>query len=96
MNTNIVSTTDLQRNIKSVLEQLDKSGEPLIVVRDSKPRAVMMQYGEYKRLSDLEKSLLKKQMMEILEEQAKRNAKFSDEEINRDIEEAIKYARRSS
>lgn len=96
MDTNIVSTTQLQRNIKAVLERLDKSNEPLIIVKDSKPKAVMLHYDEYKRLSEMEKNLLKSKMEEILDEMAKKNAKFSDEEINRDIKEAIKHVRRSS
>ena len=96
MDINIISTTELQRNIKSVLERLEKNNKPLIVVKDSRPKAVMIRFNEYKRLSELEKGMLKKKMEEILEEMAKRNAKFSDEEIDRDIGEAVKYARSRS
>ena len=96
MDTNIISTTDLQRNIKSVLEKLNNINEPLIVVGDSKPKAVMMQYGEYKRLSNIEKEILKLQMEKILDKMRIRNKNIPDKEIDRDIEEAIKYARRHS
>lgn len=94
MDTNIVSTTELQRNIKSVLAQLDKSSEPLIVVRDSKPKAVMLQYSEYKRLSGMEKEVLKLQMEQLWEKMRLKNKNISDKELDRDITEAIKYAKR--
>ena len=93
MNINIVSTTELQRNMKKVLEKLNSSSEPLVVVRDSTPAAVMLSYSEYKRLSGFEKEMLKEKMLKILDEMAKRNKKFSDKEINADIEEAIRFAR---
>jgi len=94
MYTNIVSSTDLQRNIKSVLEQLEKSSEPLIVVRDSKPKAVMILYSEYKRLSGMEKEILKLQMEQLWEKMRLKNKNVPDKELDRDIEEAIKYAAR--
>lgn len=90
----IVSTTDLQRNIKKVLEKLNSSTEPLVVVRDSEPKAVMLQYSEFKRLSEIEKQMIRKEMEEVLEIMRKRNAKVPMKEIDKVIEEAIRYARR--
>lgn len=58
MNTSIVSTTDLQRNIKNVLSRLKSSNEPMVVVRDSIPTAVLLPFSEYKTLTDLEKQIL--------------------------------------
>lgn len=94
MNTNIVSTTDLQRNIKKVLEKLNSSTEPLVIVRDSKPKAVIMSYGEYFRLSALEKEIIKLKMEEVWNEMRIKNKNVSDKEIDRTIEEAKKYAKR--
>ncbi|OGF98699.1 hypothetical protein A3D78_04510 [Candidatus Gottesmanbacteria bacterium RIFCSPHIGHO2_02_FULL_39_14] len=93
MDTNIVSTTELQRNIKSVLDKLNDNNEPLIVVRDSKPKAVMMPYSEYKRLSSLEKEVIRLQMEKVWEKMRIINKNVSDKELNKDIEEAIKYAK---
>lgn len=95
MNTNIVSTTELQRNIKQVLERLNASSEPLVVVRDSQPEAVMLQYSEFKRLSGIEKEVLKEKMEIILRKMANRNRNISDKELNADIEEAKRATRRS-
>ncbi len=94
MNTNIISSTDVQRNFTQVLAKLRRSSEPLVVVRDSVPAAVMMQYAEYRRLSALEKQLVTARFNKVWEDLAKHNANISDEELNADIERAKRYAKR--
>ena len=91
MNNNIISTTDLQRNIKEVMTRLNSSSNPLVVVRDSQPTAVLMSYPEYQRLSGLEKSQLRNQMENILREMTIQNSKVKDEELDADILKA-RYA----
>lgn len=95
MNTNIVSTTELQRNIKEVLARLHNSNEPIMVVRDSQPAAVMLPFAEFKRLSELEKEVLKEKMEKILSKMASHNRNVPDKELNEDIEEARRTTRRS-
>lgn len=95
MNSDIVSSTDLQRDIKAVLTRLNVTKQPLIVVRDSKPTAVLLPFSEYRRLSDLEKQLLKAQMEDIWVDMRKRNAGVSDKELNKVIEDAKKHVRGS-
>lgn len=94
LNTNIISSTDVQRNFTQVLAKLRNSNEPLVVVRDSVPEVVMMGYTEYQQFTELKKQLLKKKMEEIWEDMRKKNADVSDEELNADIERAKRYAKR--
>lgn len=94
LNTNIISSTDVQRNFTQVLAKLRSSNEPLVVVRDSVPEAVMMGYTEYRRLSGMEKQLVTARFEKLWEEMAKHNANISDEELNADIERAKRYAKR--
>ncbi|OGM58479.1 hypothetical protein A3A75_00735 [Candidatus Woesebacteria bacterium RIFCSPLOWO2_01_FULL_39_10] len=93
MNTQMVSVTDLQRNSKKVLAKVARN--PLVILRDSIPEAVLLSIEEYKRLTELEKETLKKELSLIMDGLAKKNAKFSDEKIDRDIEYAKKHAPRS-
>ncbi len=95
MNTNIISSTDVQRNFTQVLAKLRNSNEPLVVVRDSVPEAVMMGYAEYQEYTELKKQLLKAKMDKIWNEMAIHNANISDKELNADIERAKRYAKRS-
>ncbi|MDP1722250.1 MAG: type II toxin-antitoxin system prevent-host-death family antitoxin [Candidatus Gottesmanbacteria bacterium] len=94
MSTNIISSTDVQRKFTQVLAKLRSSDEPLVVVRDSVPEAVMMAYSEYQELTMLKKQLLKKKMEEIWDAMRIKNADVSDEELNADIERAKRYAKR--
>ena len=95
MNSDIVSSTDLQRDIKEVLSKLNTTKKPLVVVRDSKPTAVLLTFAEYRRLSDIERQLLKSQMEDIWADMRKRNANVSDKKLDKIIEEAKRYVRGS-
>lgn len=86
----MISVTDLQRNSKRVLAKVARN--PLIILRDSVPEAVLISIEEYKRLAELEKAILKKELSRIMDDLSRKNAEFSDEEIDRDIEYAKKHA----
>lgn len=91
MNTQMVSVTDVQRNFKSILDNL-VSKSPTLVIRDSAPEAVILSFEEYKRLAELEKEILKKTVLANMEYLHRKNAHFSDAKIDRDIEYAKKHA----
>ena len=91
MNTQMVSVTDVQRNFKNILDNL-VSKSPTLVIRDSIPEAVLMSFEEYKRLMNLERDIIKKKVLANMDRLAELNKHFSDEEIDRDIEYAKKYA----
>ena len=86
----MVSVTDLQRNSKKVLDSV--TSNPLIILRDSVPEAVIVSMEEYKRLANLEKELLKKEVFSILNDLAEKNKHTSLEELDKDIEYAKKHA----
>lgn len=94
MNLQFVRTTDIQRNFKKILEKLHATNDPVVVLRDSVPQAVMLSYSEYQRISEMEKQLITTRFEKVWKEMAKHNANVSDEELNRDIEEAKRYAKR--
>lgn len=94
MNTNIISSTQVQRNFTQVLAKLQSSNEPLVVVRDSQPAAVMMQYDAYKRILEVERQLAKARMELVWETLRKKNKNVSDGELNKLIAEAKRYAKR--
>ncbi len=95
MNTNIISSTDVQRNFTQVLQKLRSSNEPLVVVRDSQPAAVMMQYDAYKRILEVERQLAKARMELVWESMRKKNKNVSDVQLNKLITDAKRYAKRS-
>lgn len=94
MNPQFVRSTDIQRNFKRVLAKLHASNEPVVVLRDSVPEAVMLTYAEYQVLSEFRKQEVRARMEEVWEEMRKRNANISDKELNADIERAKRYTKR--
>lgn len=91
MNTQMVSVTDVQRNFKSILDNL-VSQNPTLILRDSAPEAVLLSFEEYKRLANLEKKLLKNEIFTIMQDLAVKNKEISFEELDKDIEYAKKHA----
>lgn len=90
----MVSVTDIQRNFKHILDNL-VSKSPTVVLRDSTAEAVIMTFEEYKRLLNLEKDILKMQVLNDMEYLHEMNKDFTDEEIDKDIEYAKKHASRN-
>ena len=89
----IIGVTELQRRFRAVFDDVTKNGIPYILMRGSKPEAVLIPYEEYlkyKKFSDEEANRKFDNMMKRMQEL---NAKFSDEEVERDVEAAIQEVR---
>ena len=80
---------------QKILSQLNSSKEPLVVVRDSQPEAVMLPFEEYQRLSAIENQLLREKMEAILIDLSRKNKNISDSELDKDIKIAKNALRRS-
>lgn len=63
---NIKTITDLRERAVELLEQVEESAEPVFVLHNSKPRAVIMSIEEFSKLKelieDLEDSILAKRL----------------------------------
>lgn len=77
MNTipSIATVADVQRGYRTLVNTIKKNGEPLIVVNNGKPDAVILdvkKYNEYmQRLGELEKERLLRLSREAIEEYKK-------------------------
>lgn len=92
MDLQTVTTTQVQRGFGKILDTLD---EPVLVMRDSMPEAVVMPYDDYRVLVNRKKRDDWLEIKKMLAGIHKRNAHIPDEEVNRDIEEALAYVRGS-
>lgn len=45
-----IGITDLRNNVRKVFDRLTKDQEPIVVIRGSKPEAVILPYKEYETL----------------------------------------------
>ncbi len=90
----MIGVTELQRRFRAVFDDVTKNGVPYILMRGSKPEAVLIPYEEYvkyKKFSDEDANQKFDAMVKRLSEL---NAKYSDEEVERDVEEAIQEVRK--
>lgn len=90
MNLQIISTTQIQRNLSSILNYLE---EPVVVVRDSKPEAVLMPYDDYTQLAKESRVELARRIKQSLAGIRSEFASTSEKNLNRLIEQAKIYAR---
>lgn len=91
MDLQTVTSTDVQRGFGKFLDNLT---EPVVVIRDSRPAAVIQPIDEYLHIEELKKQALKNELFEMMEDRSRKTKKYSDKEIDRDIAEALNAVRR--
>lgn len=92
MDLRAVTTRDIQRNFSKILDKLD---EPVVVVRDSRPEAVLLDYQEYVEMKKSQEKAKDEEIFAMLDKMHERNAHVSTEEVDKDVEEALKHVRSS-
>lgn len=90
MNLQTVTTTDIQRNFSRILSNLN---EPVVVMRDSRPEAVVVDYFEYLELKKVKEESEIEEFEKLLDKVHAKNAHISVKKMEKDIEEALKYVR---
>lgn len=91
MDLQTVTSTDVQRSFGKFLDNLT---EPVIIIRDSRPAAVIQPIDEYLHIEELKKQALKNELFEMMEDRSGKTKKYSNREIDRDIAEALNAVRR--
>ncbi len=90
MNLQMVTTTDVQRNFKKILD----NDQPVIVMRDSKPKKVVMEYQEYLRMKKFEDDRLGREFEEALDRMQSRNKGIDEKKLDKILREALHAAGR--
>lgn len=90
MNLQTVTTTDIQRNFSRILSNLN---EPVVVMRDSRPEAVVVDYFEYLELKKIKEESEIEEFEQLLDKVHAKNAHIPVKKMEKDIEEALKYVR---
>ena len=89
----IIGVTELQRRFKSVFDEVVNEQIPYILTRGSRPEAVLMPYEEYVRYQAITEENVKERFEEVLGKIRQATAGRSEEEIQADIEAAIREVR---
>lgn len=91
MNIATVTTTDIQRNFAKILKRLN---EPMIVLRDSKPEAVVMPYEDYQEFLHQRRQMLSNKVKKALSKVHTQTSQVPEPELEKDIKEAFREAGR--
>jgi len=89
----IIGSTDLQRNFRTILDEVAKDRVPYVLTRGSRPEAVLVPYADYLRFQELMERDVLNRVNAMLARLADENAGFSEAEVAADVAEAIKEVR---
>ena len=89
----IIGVTELQRKFKAIFDEVAKDRIAYILTRGSRPEAVMIPYGQYQKFVRMDESEVLSRFDRLLERMEIVNARYSDEEVERDLHEATREIR---
>lgn len=89
----IIGTTDLQRNFRTIFDEVAKDSVPYILTRGSRPEAALVPYADYLRFQELMEQDVLNRVNAMLARLADENAGFSEAEVAADVAEAIREVR---
>mgnify|MGYP001575447686 CR=1 FL=1 len=90
MNMQTVTSTDIQRNYRSIVNSLS---EPVVVMRDSRPEVVVVDYFEFLELKQIKDKSDIDELEKLLDRVHAKNAHIPAKEMKKDIDEAFRYVR---
>ena len=84
----IIGVTELQRQFRTLFDEVVRKHVPLILTRGSRPEAALIPYEDYLRFQQMQEGEVLARFDQVWTRLAQLNASFSDEEIAADIEAA--------
>lgn len=85
----MIRVPDLERSFRTIYDEVVREHVPYVVTEDSRPEAVLVSYEEFVKLQNLQEEKALSRFDELWNRMAERNAHFTDEEIQRDIDAAL-------
>lgn len=85
-----VGVTELQRQFRSIFEEVVGKNTPYVLTRGSKPEAVLVSYEEFMRLQEQDFS---QRFDALVQRMAEKNAEYSEEEVMAEVKAAIREVR---
>ena len=81
----IIGVTELQRNFRSVFDEVAKENVPYVLTRGSRPEVVMIPYEDYLRFQALQEDEILARFDALTARMAVRNEAFTDQDIAGDV-----------
>ncbi len=81
----MIGVTELQRNFRTVLDEVKSQHVPYVVIRGRRPEAALLPYDDFLRLQALQEREVLGQFDRLTARMAARHAGVSDDEIAREV-----------
>lgn len=88
-----IDVAELVRRAAEVVDEVVRQEERYIVARAGKPEAVLISYIEFLRLQSATDAGTRERFQRLVDKMDRRNSGHSDEEVARDVTEAIAEVR---
>lgn len=90
----VIGVTELQRRFRSVFEEVTNDNIPYVLTRDSRPEAALIPYETFLKLVEWQEEVVWAEFERLAAHVAEKNAKYTEAEVEADIEKAISEVRR--
>jgi prevent-host-death family protein len=84
----IIGVSELQRQFRCVFEEVANNRVPYVLTRGSRPEAALIPYEDYLKFQRVQESEVQAHMARLVAKMSELNARFSDEEIETDLNSA--------
>lgn len=81
----VIGVTTLQRNFRAIFDEVVRDKTPYVLTRGSRPEAVLIPYEDYLRFQQLQEQEVLERFDRLLAKMAEVNARWSEEEVARDL-----------
>lgn len=85
-----VGVTELQRQFRSIFEEVVVGNVPYVLTRGSKPEAVLVSYEEFMRLQEQDYG---RRFDELVQQMTEKNAGYTEDEVMDEVKAAIQEVR---
>lgn len=84
----VIGVTMLKRNFRAIFDEVVRDRVSYVLTRGSRPEAALIPYEDYLRFQQLQEQEVLKRFNRLLAKMAEVNARWSEEEVVRDLLEA--------
>ena len=85
-----IGVTELQRQFRSIFEEVVAGNVPYVLTRGSKPEAVLVSYDEFLRLQDQD---FARRFDELVQRMTEKNGAYTEDEVMNEVKAAIQEVR---
>ena len=86
----IIGVTELQRQFRTVFDEVVKHHVPYVLTRGSRPEAVLVPYEQYLKFAQADEAGVLKRFDALIARMDAVNARYSDAEVEADLRAAYK------